>query len=80
MLSSTDEAEETARIWLKGHYGNRIAKVTFHQVTLEQGAWRILADLTLRKGVLDTFHQDVSLTIDSMSGKVMGYKEGTPEV
>ncbi len=79
MLSSTNEAEEVATEWLKEHYPQRIGKIRFRTVMLEGEAWTIKAEFELRKGIMDSIQQFISMSIDSLSGKVMGYREGTEQ-
>jgi hypothetical protein len=75
IVSTTEEAEEVAKQWMKHKYSGKIAKSKFNQVMLQNGIWTIRADIEIRKGVLQTVPWTLIMRIDANTTNVIGYTE-----
>jgi hypothetical protein len=75
LVSTTDEAEQIAKDWMRRRYGNKISKVRFHEVMLQDGVWTLRAEAEVPKGVLSTAPVSIVLKVDADAPNVVGYSE-----
>jgi hypothetical protein len=77
-LTSAEEAEERATNWLRTKHRNRIKKLRFTNITLENGVWRIRGELHLKAGIFAHSKHVLVISIEAATGKIVGYTEGSP--
>ncbi len=78
-ITSAEEAEELTSTWLKNKFHDKVKRIRFSQVVLENGIWQVKAELDLRTGFMRKARHQLSVSIDSVEGKVLSYKEGPAE-
>ena len=61
--------------FLKNKFHDKVKKVRFSQVALENGVWQIKAELDLKAGFRNAVRHQLSLSVDSVTGNVLSYKE-----
>jgi hypothetical protein len=78
-ITSAEEAEELTSTWLKNKFHDKVKKIRFSQVALENGIWQVKAELDLKTGIMRKARHQLSVSIDSTAGKVLSYKEGAAQ-
>ena len=78
-ITGAEEAEELTSTWLKNKFHDKVKKIRFSQVVLENGIWQVKAELDLKTGITSKARHQLSVSIDSLAGKVLSYKEGPAE-
>jgi hypothetical protein len=74
-IMTAERAEERTGAFLTDKFHNRFRRIRFSQVSLEDGRWQIKAELDLKRGWLLRVRHYLSLTVDSVTGNVLDYKE-----
>ena len=83
-VTSAEEAEELTSAWLKNKFHDKFKKARLSHVVLENGIWQIKAELELKGaralkiGIRHKVQHQLLVSIDSLTGKVVSYKEGPP--
>jgi hypothetical protein len=75
LVTSAEGAEELTGTFLKNKFHEKVSKIRFSQVKLENGIWQIKAELDLKVGLLRRVRHYLSLTVDSITRDVLSYEE-----